>query len=87
SKADVGAGLVEISISDTGTGIAEDVAQRLFQPFVTTKKHGMGVGLSISRTIVESHGGRIWVESRTDIGTSFRFTLRMVDGEELTHAR
>jgi len=87
SKANSGEGLVEIGISDTGSGIADDVAHRLFQPFVTTKKHGMGVGLSICRTIVESHGGRIWVESQADIGTSFRFTLRMVDGEELTHAR
>ena len=53
---------VEVSVIDTGPGIAENVAAQLFQPFVTTKHHGMGVGLSISKTIIESHGGRIWVE-------------------------
>ncbi len=77
---------VEISVSDTGTGIEQDVLQRLFQPFVTTKKHGMGVGLSICRTIVESHGGKIWIESDLGKGTTFRFTLRAVSQEELANA-
>ena len=58
----VGDNLVRVSVADTGSGIAPEVAEQLFQPFVTTKRHGMGVGLSISRTIVEAHGGRIWVE-------------------------
>lgn len=79
-------GLVEISVSDTGTGIESDVLKRLFQPFVTTKKHGMGVGLSICRTIVESHGGKIWIESELGKGTTFRFTLRVVSQEELANA-
>jgi two-component system, LuxR family, sensor kinase FixL len=78
--------LVEVSVSDTGTGIAPEIAGQLFQPFVTTKVHGMGVGLSICRTIVESHGGKISVESAPDRGTTFRFTLRGVDQEELTNA-
>jgi two-component system sensor kinase FixL len=78
--------LVSISVSDTGTGIAPEVAEQLFQPFVTTKKHGMGVGLSICRTIVESHGGKIWVESELGRGTTFTFTLRTVDQEELANA-
>ena len=79
-------GLVEVCVRDTGTGLAPEVAAQLFQPFVTTKKHGMGVGLSICRTIVESHGGKIWAESKPSEGTAFRFTLRAVDGQELAAA-
>ncbi|KLK91765.1 nitrogen fixation protein FixL [Microvirga vignae] len=78
--------LVEVSVADTGTGIEPEVLERLFQPFVTTKKHGMGVGLSICRTIVESHGGKIWIESEVGRGTTFRFTLRAVSQEELANA-
>jgi two-component system, LuxR family, sensor kinase FixL len=78
--------LIEVSVSDTGTGIAPEIMDQLFQPFITTKKHGMGVGLSICRTIVESHGGKIWVESKPNQGTSFRFTLRSISQEELANA-
>jgi two-component system, LuxR family, sensor kinase FixL len=63
------------------------MAEQLFQPFVTTKKHGMGVGLSICRTIVEGHGGKIWAESEAGRGTTFRFTLRAVEEEELSDVR
>jgi two-component system sensor kinase FixL len=59
-----------------------DHVQQLFQPFVTTKRHGMGVGLSISRTIVEAHGGRIWVEPNPEGGTVFRFTLRAATNQD-----
>jgi two-component system sensor kinase FixL len=69
-------GMVSVSVADTGSGIAPDVAARLFQSFVTTKTSGLGVGLSISRTIVEAHGGRIAVEPNPGGGTVFRFTLR-----------
>ncbi|MGW5837910.1 PAS domain S-box protein [Methylorubrum extorquens] len=65
----------EIAVSDTGPGISEEVAERLFQPFVTTKPSGMGVGLSICRTIVEGHGGRLWVERNGNGGATFRLTL------------
>ena len=74
--------MVRISVTDTGAGIAPEIASQLFQPFVTTKPQGMGVGLSISRTIIEAHGGRIWVEANPAGGTIFRFTIRAVTKEE-----
>jgi len=70
---------IKISVADTGPGIAPEIAQQLFQPFITTKSQGMGVGLSISRTIIEAHGGRIWVESNPGGGTIFNFTLAAVN--------
>ena len=79
-------GLVEVAVQDTGSGIAPEIAAQLFQPFVTSKKHGMGVGLSICRTIIESHGGKIWAESQPGQGTAFRFTLPHVAKEDMTHA-
>ena len=66
-------GMAIVKIVDTGTGISPEIADQLFQPFITTKSQGLGVGLSISRTIVESHGGRIWVEPNPAGGTTFRF--------------
>jgi two-component system sensor kinase FixL len=74
--------MVEISVADTGPGIAPEIAGQLFQPFITTKRQGMGVGLSISRTIVDAHGGRIWAEPNDGGGTVFRFTLPAVAEEE-----
>jgi two-component system, LuxR family, sensor kinase FixL len=73
---------VQISVADTGGGLAPEVARHLFQPFVTTKRKGMGLGLSICRTIVEAHGGKIWVESRPQGGTVFHFTLRAANEHE-----
>lgn len=75
--------MVAISVADTGTGIAPDMVAQLFQPFVTTKRHGMGVGLSISRTIIEAHGGQIGPEPNPAGGTIFRFTLPVVSKEEV----
>jgi two-component system sensor kinase FixL len=77
---------VRISVTDTGSGVAPEVAKQLFQPFVTTKRHGMGVGLSISRTIVEAHGGQIWVEQNPLGGTIFRFTLPTVSNGDIDSA-
>lgn len=78
-------GLIEVGVADTGPGIAPEVASQLFQPFITTKAHGMGVGLSICRTIVEAHGGKISADSKPGRGTTFRFTLRAVDEKELNN--
>lgn len=66
---------VEISLADTGPGLAAEVAARLFQPFVSTKEAGMGIGLSICHRIIANHGGRIWAEANPEGGTIFRFTL------------
>lgn len=68
-------GVVVVGIADSGSGIPSDIATRLFEPFVTTKRTGMGVGLSISRTIIEAHGGRIWAEPAARGGTTFFFSL------------
>jgi two-component system, LuxR family, sensor kinase FixL len=68
-------GFVEVAVEDTGSGISETIAPQLFQPFVTSKEGGMGIGLSICRTIIEAHGGGIWFNSNSKGGTAFHFTL------------
>jgi two-component system sensor kinase FixL len=67
---------IEIAVSDTGSGIPADELARVFEPFFTTKPHGMGMGLPISRTIIEAHGGRLWAENSNGGGATFRFTLK-----------
>jgi signal transduction histidine kinase len=64
-----------ISISDTGIGLPPEQADKIFEAFFTTKLQGTGMGLSISRSIVESHGGRLWAIGNPDRGTTFHFTL------------
>lgn len=66
---------VEISVADSGRGVPDEMIGQLFQPFITNKAQGMGLGLSICRTIIEAHGGHISVESEGGVGTIFRFTL------------
>lgn len=64
-----------VRVADTGPGIGPALAERLFEPFMTTKKTGMGVGLSICRTIIDAHGGKIWVEETPGGGATFAFTI------------
>jgi C4-dicarboxylate-specific signal transduction histidine kinase len=66
---------VEVAVGDPGPGIAPERFAQLFEPFFTTKPDGMGIGLSISRTIIEAHGGHIWAENNAGDGATFRFTL------------
>jgi two-component system sensor kinase FixL len=76
--------MVEIAVSDTGQGFSGNALANLFQPFFTTKEAGMGVGLSISRTIIETHGGRMWAETNQSGGATFRFTLPAATGKDAT---
>jgi two-component system, LuxR family, sensor kinase FixL len=78
--------MIVVNVADSGSGIAPELMSQLFQPFVTNKREGMGVGLSICRTIIEAHGGQIVVEPNPAGGTIFRFTLRAATGEGFTDA-
>jgi two-component system sensor kinase FixL len=71
--------MVAVSVADTGSGIPPAIEAQLFQPFVTTKSEGMGIGLSVCRAIVEAHGGRLWVEPNPGGGSVFRFTLPVAE--------
>lgn len=75
-------GFARVSVSDTGPGISPEVANQLFTAFVTTKQDGMGLGLSICRTIIEANEGRIWMEPRETGGASFHFTLPLAQTED-----
>jgi two-component system sensor kinase FixL len=77
-----GAGMALVSVSDTGPGVPASFAPQLFQPFMTTKADGMGVGLSISRSIIEAHGGRIWAQDNPGGGAVFSFTVPVAREEE-----
>ena len=73
-------GLVQIEIADFGQGISPDGADRMFQPFFTDKEHGMGLGLSISRSIISAHGGRLWAANNRDRGATFFIELPAING-------
>lgn len=75
--------MIRVTVADTGPGVAEHVAEQLFTAFVTTKNEGMGLGLSICRTIVEANGGRIYLEPRKGGGSQFHFTLVEADPEQI----
>jgi signal transduction histidine kinase len=74
-------GTAEFAVHDTGEGVSASIAGRLFDPFFTTRRDGLGLGLAISRSIVEAHGGRLWTTPNHPRGSTFRFTLPAVSGD------
>ena len=79
-------GMVEISVADNGPGLPEEMRAKLFQPFISTKKTGMGVGLSICHTIITAHNGRLSAESNAGEGTVFRIALPGASVDEAVDA-
>ena len=75
-----------VSVRDSGTGLQADTATRVFEPFFTTKPAGTGMGLAISRSIINGHRGRMWLVANVDVGTTFRFTIPLIDAESLAPA-
>ena len=71
---------VRISVADRGVGFAPDHHDKVFEPFYTTKSHGLGLGLSVCRTIVKAHGGRLWATNNAGPGATFHFTLPVENG-------
>ena len=68
-------GSIEATVTDNGTGIATDMMDKMFNPFQTSKESGMGMGLSISRSIIEAHGGKLWADNQHPQGALFGFSL------------
>ena len=66
---------VQVEVRDCGQGIDTENLEKVFEPFFTTKPEGMGMGLAISRSIIEAHGGRLWASANGDLGCTFHFTL------------
>ena len=77
------AGQVHVAVRDSGIGIDSETAEKLFSAFFTTKPSGMGMGLSISRSIIRAHGGRLWVSPNSDHGAAFQFTVP-IDGHSIS---
>jgi len=73
---------IHVSVSDNGSGLRPDIEAELFHPYVTSKASGMGLGLSICRSIIESHGGRLWHDSAYNVGTKFCFTIPITVQEQ-----
>jgi two-component system sensor kinase FixL len=77
----VGSEMLEVAVSDTGPGLSDENMDRLFEPFFTTKSHGLGLGLSLSRSIIEAEGGQLVAERNPHHGMTFRFTLPVCAGD------
>ena len=73
---------VQVTVEDSGPGLDPNTMAKIFEPFYTTKSSGMGMGLSISRSIVQSHGGRLWATATDGPGTAFHFTLMSYQEEQ-----
>jgi signal transduction histidine kinase len=73
---------LRVEVQDAGIGIEEAKVGRIFDPFFTTKSEGMGMGLSVNRTIIEAHGGRLWARNNPEYGMTFSFTLPISEGEK-----
>jgi two-component system sensor kinase FixL len=78
------AGFVQVTVSDNGPGVAPDIADKLLQPFVSTKETGLGIGLSISKEIIEAHGGKMWLDLSASHGAVFKFTLPVTGADDVT---
>jgi two-component system sensor kinase FixL len=76
---------MQVEVEDTGPGISDEIAPQLFQPFVTSKAHGMGIGLSISKRIIESHGGDLTVSRNAAGGATFSFSLPLLPEDAVEH--
>jgi two-component system sensor kinase FixL len=74
---------ITLSVRDNGPGIGTQAMEHLFDPFYTTKKEGLGMGLAISRSIIEEHGGRLWAENNQDGGATFYFTVPIIKKESI----
>jgi len=74
---------VTVSVTDNGPGIDDTVMSSLFEPFYTTKTEGLGMGLAISRTIIDGHRGRFWAENNNDSGATFYFTIPIAKENQL----
>jgi len=79
-----GTNMIRTSVSDRGTGLTSDRLDKIFEPFFTTKRDGLGMGLSISLSIIEAHGGRLWAENNQSSGATFSFTLPVFKGSAQT---
>ncbi len=75
-------GLVTVSVRDTGNGFDEANKEKLFKPFMTTRKEGLGIGLAISQSIIDNHGGKIWAENIPGGGAKFSFSLKSINDDQ-----